>query len=737
MVQGLAQLRAMLEMTSAGSRKQNLTSGRRRAPAVLKFILSLSVLTIFYHHQAHGGMLPRPEAVSSTVKSSGCVLTRISVGLDRKTRQGWLPVCVELEAGKAFVGDLLVTARNNMGRIISQVRRPLELVAGHRKRYRLYLRNEQTGGFGFTVSAELDNGIVSGNTLSANVVHVVAEDYYLCVVGSSRKRLLLGVEKVPKIVINSSNSPEEEVIRERTIAVARPDVWALPDRVEGYNALEVLVLHDLPTTPGRISPLQLQAIEDFVRDGGVVALSVSDQSWFESSFAKQLLGAIRCRRLSENQAAEMLSSLERKYGQGLLAGGRGLPGCFSFSGFDLQSMPINGVAFRRLGSGMVLLMGFDLSARRFLQWPGQRRYWLDICERLAFGKQKLNTGMGTWRPEHDQLKGSTQRARLLNISKERGVPFLLVFFMILTYLVLVGPVNFIVLRKIKMQIFSLVSIPCLAFLFVGLILLVGYLSRGVLTVGRSVSIAVAGSGQSRVSVLSLQSVFPANSMREDISGSQKDLVARLDLQDSLVQNTPTFGVSDDTGFRLENSPFRMWQMAYFQKVGHHDLGGTVSLVASRDLRIWQYALQNNTSLLLKDAFVLSADRKEFCWIGNVKPGESRSGMLQDLVKINRRIPSPALILQNWVADPQSIAGGKIRTVDQRFAIQAGAVVAADPRVFHKTNPFSIKEPSRMLLFARIDRDSEFGLLKIGDSPVRPAGTGRINVLVLKAERKGR
>jgi hypothetical protein len=727
----------MLEMTSAGSRKKNLTSGRRKAPAVLHFILLfLSVLTLFCHHQSYGGMLSRPEAVAPTVKSSGCVLTRISVGLDRKTRQGWVPVCVELEAGRAFVGDLVVTARNNMGRLISQVRRPLELVSGHRKRYRLYLRNEQTGGFGFTVSAELDDGIVGGKTLSASVVNVVAEDYYLCVVGSKRKRLLLGVEKVPKIVIDPSENLEEEVLRERTIAVARPEVWALPDRVEGYNALEVLVLHDLPTTPGRISPLQLQAIEDFVRNGGVVALSVSDQSWFESSFAKQLLGAIRCQRLSGNQATAMLSSLERKYGQGLTVGGRGLPGCFSFSGPDLRPMPIKGVFFRRLGSGMVLLIGFDMSARRFLQWPGQRRYWLDICDRLAFGKPKLDSAIGSWSPEVDQLKGSNQRVRLLNISKERGVPFLLVFFMILTYLVLVGPVNFFVLRRIKMQILSLVTIPCLAFLFVGLTLLVGYLSRGMLTVGRSVTVAVVGSGQNRAGVLTLQSVFPANSMREDISGSQQDLVARLDLQESMVRQTPTFGVSDDTGFRLENSSFRMWQMAYFQKVGHHDLGGTFSLVASRELRIWQYALQNNTQLLLEDAFVISADRKEFCWIGNVKPGESRSGMLQDWVKINRRAPIPAAILQSWVSRPQSIAGGNIKNVDQSFAIQAGAVVASDPRVFPLTNPFTIKGPSRMLLFARIGRDSEFGLLKIGGSPVRPAGAGRINVLVLKAERKG-
>ena len=64
--------------------------------------------------------------------------------------------------------------------------------------------------------------------------------------------------------------------------------------------------------------------------------------------------------------------------------------------------------------------------------------------------------------------------------------------LVVAYLVLVGPVNYFVLRRLDMRALSIVTIPMLSAVFVLLNFAAGYLSRGVNTVGRRVTVAAAG-----------------------------------------------------------------------------------------------------------------------------------------------------------------------------------------------------------------------------------------------------
>jgi hypothetical protein len=260
-----------------------------------------------------------------------------------------------------------------------------------------------------------------------------------------------------------------------------------------------------------------------------------------------------------------------------------------------------------------------------------------------------------------------------------------------------------------MRALSIVTVPLLAAVFVLLNFAVGYLSRGVITSARTVTVALASSGASRADCLTRQGVFPAGSMLADVSTDARGLVTPLHDPKGMRQEQ-AFAAVNEERFTLERHPLRMWEMFYFQAESTRPLGGTVRLA---DLGGGRFEVTNASAVARRACFVAAGPGGgDFAWVGDLPPNASRQGTLvrwsqkPDFAH-NPGTPGAPLSLRDalelWMHDGLGQATSYAPPREESgFAAQAAMVISGDPRL----EPARLAHGSRMLLFARAGEELE-------------------------------
>jgi len=562
---------------------------------------------------------------------------------------------------------------------------------------------------------------------------------------SDQPRILRGLVGSGQNATVAGRPLEEGVSRE--FFVAAPGLRQLPDRAAGYGGVDFLVLYQTPLDSAELGPERLDAILDFARGGGVVVLAASDRDWFARPELRPLIGLRKVSPAQPAETARLTQLLAARYGS---FGPR--PQTLTVHSFDLPDCAPRdewGCSTGHCGLGTVLVWRLDPAGAALMGWSGLYHQWADMA--LALHRRpRQDYGMGLGASEDDNpVSRARRRVEQFNLSRESGVPVILVIFLVVLYLVLVGPINYFVLRRLDMRALSIATVPLLAAVFVLLTFAVGYIARGVTTVGRRLSVAVAYSGSSRAECVTSQSVFPAGSMLVDVGTEGRGLVCPLTETVLGGQQEPAFARQLDSGYTLERHPMSMWRMAHFEAVSSLRLGGPVlleSLPGTGPGGQERFRLDNRSSVSLENVFVHLPPNR-YAWVGELPKGRKHEGLLAQWqfsgsAPIAGRAPPLAVetALALWFRG--ELRGD--RTVysrgsgDMPFADQAQKALLDDPRLTAqrggelgriRTLRLSARPVLTMFAMAR----EEFEPLRLDGREVRARSGEACNVLVVLAE----
>lgn len=653
-----------------------------------------------------------------------------SAGLAGQARMGWVPVYVAVEARREFDGDLVVQLRDpssmpGLGRdVLFETRRPVKLPAGSKTEYHLFVRHDSPYLTPAAVEVRLDE---DGRRLretekTVGLALVPQSNYFVCVL-SDKIETLSGLRAGRAQPDAPDGSPRE-------FLVAQPGLRELPDKAVGYEGVDFLVLHQTPFES--LSKAQMAAIADHAWRGGVVVLAARDRSWFARPEVQALAPVARIDPAGRDVAGRLMDGLARKYGAWGADVSDAAVHAFALPGARDE----RGFATARCGLGHVLLWRLDPDHPAVRRWAGLPGLWADLGRGLYPGRLDSEHQPNYGSDGADAPAARSRGLALnLNMAEERMVPGLLLVFVVVLYLVLVGPVNYFTLRRLDMKALSIVTIPLLAAAFVLLNFAAGYLSRGVTTNGRRVTVALAASGATRADCCTWQAVFPAGSMLVDVSVDNRGLVMPLAKPRegySRTHQAEAFSSADDERFALSRHAVSMWEMCYFEARSTRPLGGPVRLTALGGDR---FEAANAGSVPLKACLVADGlNGRKFALLGDLPPGATRQVTLAGWWLAPgpggpAGVPAPLPLknaLRLWLAGDLRAdrTSYTVSSDESGFEANAAKIVYGDPRM----------EESRLggrnvpLLFARAGEELE--PLRLNG---RTIGGENVEVLAVRGE----
>jgi len=366
----------------------------------------------------------------------------------------WLPVRVHLEnSGPDLDAEVQVRVTGGWGAVTFAA--PAPLPTGSRKRIPLYVLPNN-------FSHELEVQLVrDGRVLAARTITVHPQpniNYLIGVVAPRRGALSL----LTGVSLPGAERPKEVI--DLTPA-------ELPERAEGLRSFDCLILNDVDSST--LTPAQGTALVTWVHQGGRLVIGGG-------------MGAMRTVAGLPDELLPLLpqgtTEVESLPGLVEFAGGEDIrvPGPFLVAtgaegeGRTLvaqDGLPL--VRERAIGHGYVDFVALDLTTSPFDAWPGTTAFWERLLSPSAIYPQWLPPDMSPRQMMADSMVYALSNLPALDLPSVRGLGLLL-----LLYIVLIGPVNYLLLRRWRRLHWAWVTIPLLTVAFSAGTFGLGYTLRG-------------------------------------------------------------------------------------------------------------------------------------------------------------------------------------------------------------------------------------------------------------------
>ena len=370
----------------------------------------------------------------------------------------WLAVWAEIEnQGKDIEARLSVQITGSTSKATYSA--AVSLPAGARKRVPLYVLPNN-------FSRELEVQLTSQDSLLASSkVTVRPQTNITYLVG------LVAAERGGLALLNGITLPGQS--RPKTIVdLALDDI---PERSEGLASFDLLVFNDVDTS--RLSPAQAETLANWVFRGGQLVIGG---------------GAGAARTLSGLPAAQLPVTFD---GQGELQAGD-LDELVAFAaGSAIRTTgtfvcaTVTPLAQARVlaaanaspllvessyGSGRVDFISLDLSSAPFNSWPDTIGFWNRLLAPLGQFPDGQPPDISMRQMTGMNMVSNLSNIPALDLPSIRWLSILLAI-----YILLVGPVNYLVLRRLRRLQLAWLTIPILTLLFSAGAFGMGYLMRGI------------------------------------------------------------------------------------------------------------------------------------------------------------------------------------------------------------------------------------------------------------------
>ncbi len=395
-----------------------------------------------------------------------------------------------------------------------------------------------------------------------------------------------------------------------------------PDRWIALDGIPTIYIRDYKIDS--LLPAQRAALLEWVRRGGLVILYAgSNRDWLTSPAVKEIAPVM----LGESEELESLPEMEGKFGRF-----RERTKFARHKFLNGEPLPefLGGAVQFRVGSGRVIVVPFDLERAPFDSWPGTQSL-------------RLSLGVGTARadPRSDHESNVTpllsrdpsliHRAATVNVN--RLPPFMLLLVLTLTYLVAVGPVNFLVLRRLRMTVRLVFTIPAISAIFLGVVVISGYVLRGTSTVTFDICVMDAGKGSAFAFERHYLSIFSPAPRNYDIvfGEGETGLPQEVDLSDEYRYSYGRRGYRHDSyasggvvydqtdRWTLRGVAFQQWQTRAFVGDAVRPIGGGVKFTLGTDLEV-----TNQTPYTIRRGWAIEKEAVfQAVPFGEVPPGATR------------------------------------------------------------------------------------------------------------------
>ncbi|HEX5504024.1 MAG TPA: hypothetical protein VFW96_15465 [Thermomicrobiales bacterium] len=406
-------------------------------------------------------------------------------------RQGeWVPIAVELaNDGPDVTGDVVLEVGGPSGGTNRFVQR-VDLPTGSRKALTLYALAPS-----YTTAVKV--------SFSTGKDAVAAPPIALRMLG--RDQRLIGVVGDDAGATNAIASSLLAAYGSAVVTVAATPA-ELPGNPYGLDSFTALVLDDAST--GTLGADQRRALADWVALGGRVVLA-GGPSWRKTL---EGLGDLPPVRPEDSRTVAGLAGLAGLGGGGAAPAGQFVvaSGAVVAGGAALASQdgaPL--VALRGWGRGTVAYLAFDPAAPNFLTWGGARTFWKGLRLDAA-------TAADLQGPFDASGGGASRVDGILRDLPALGLPptWLLILVM-LAFIAVVGPVNYLVLRRLDRRELGWVTIPVLTLVCAGAIYGVGAATKGGDVTVNTVAVVRIAPGERAAEAQTFYGVFtPSNGARQ-------------------------------------------------------------------------------------------------------------------------------------------------------------------------------------------------------------------------------
>ncbi len=387
--------------------------------------------------------------------------------------------------GPPIEGEIRVTVDDSRGGEVVYTA-PISLPTGSDKRVALYVHVLPFAG-DLSVQLVSDDAVVAA--IETNALNMVARDdlLYGVVTSDPGGLAFLGT-------ISGGRSAAD---------VAYLDLADLPDVSIAWRALDVLVLDDVDTS--RLTAGQLAALRAWAEDGGQLVVTGGPGGPKTTAAVADLLPVT----VGGVESADDLPALSAFGGAAFTT-----PGPYTLTGSSLRTgellvhqdaLPI--LVHTALGLGGVTFLALDPKLAPLAGWSGHTAVWESILAQTP-ARGPLGNGI-------QEGYGAVQAISSIPGLRLPSVWQLLLF--LFAYTLIIGPINFLVLRRLRRRELAWVTIPVLVLLFSAITFFTGFRSRGGAAVLNEMSVAYGSVEAERVRTQSIVGLYSPRRGRYDLS----------------------------------------------------------------------------------------------------------------------------------------------------------------------------------------------------------------------------
>lgn len=298
-----------------------------------------------------------------------------------------------------------------------------------------------------------------------------------------------------------------------TVKIAQIRLEDLPDLAIGWAALDALVISGVDTSA--LGSAQRQALELWVADGG--KLFVTGGIKWQGTAAG--LGELLPVELYGTKKVSSLESLSQYFkvnssidGEATLAAGTLRPQAYLL--VEQDGIPL--LAQKTIGFGSVYFFAADPAMQPLSRWDGMRAVYEFSLTRKSFN---------LW----DTVWNAEAANQALAVLPALGLPSIFASCaLILVYLLVIGPLNYLFLRRIKRMELAWVSIPVLVIAFTLVTYVAGSISRGMRPIVSRMGVVFSWDGVGQSQVRGLVGVYSPNRAKYNLEVKSPFVALSLD-----------------------------------------------------------------------------------------------------------------------------------------------------------------------------------------------------------------
>lgn len=388
-------------------------------------------------------------SIDVSAQTGGTVKLDAQAGLDGVCRTGaWMPIRVTVEnTGGDFNARVQASYKNDQnGQSVTAM--DVSLPATSRKEFFLYVYS--TGSTrNFSVS------VLDGKTVRAEKKLNVS-----CAGDDVLSFGILADDPTPYNILNDIRPLSGERTR-----FAQLTLSDLPDRVQGWSALDALVISNVDT--GKLTAEQKQAMQSWLANGGKLFITGGIHWQTTTAGLKDFL-PVDISATKNIRGLPALSAYVKDAAlldhESILASGKIRDGAHII--VAQNNIPL--LVEKQIGYGKVYYFAADPGLQPLSNWEGMKEVYSHL---LAFKPQKPAWANAVW--DSNQANGALSALPELNLPSFFYVCCWLGF-----YILAIGPVNYLILRRVKRPELAWVTVPVLVILFSCLAYISGFAYRG-------------------------------------------------------------------------------------------------------------------------------------------------------------------------------------------------------------------------------------------------------------------